>query len=78
MVLVSSSDHQAIGDTVRDSNVFDNIGEVFINAFTKVKTPDDKYVEMKEGIDKFENNLVNIEKIHVKMLKTQTGMIFLM
>ncbi|KAJ3250712.1 intercellular trafficking and secretion [Boothiomyces macroporosus] len=72
MVLVSSSDHQAIGDTVRDSNVFDNIGEVFINAFTKVKTPDDKYVEMKEGIDKFENNLVNIEKIHVKMLKTQT------
>ena len=62
--------------TKKESHVFENIGDAILNAFTKVKKPDPKYMAIREKNDKFEQNLVNIEKVHSKLLKTQSGIFF--
>ncbi|KAI8896670.1 hypothetical protein BC833DRAFT_527970 [Globomyces pollinis-pini] len=74
-------DQMAFVDTsVKKENgfVFDTIGnqmsEVLVNAFAKVKIPDDKFVQLRDQIDKFETNIANIEKLHSKLYKLQSDM----
>jgi sorting nexin-4 len=57
--------------TKREPNVLDHFGDALLNAFTKVKVPDQKFVEIKDEISKFEQNLVGIEKMHSKIHKAQ-------
>ncbi|KAI8927651.1 hypothetical protein BC831DRAFT_451720 [Entophlyctis helioformis] len=58
----------------RESHVFESLGDVFLNAFAKVRKPDERFMEIKETVDKFEQNLVSIEKLHSKILKAQTDL----
>lgn len=58
----------------RDSSVFDNITDVLVNAFSKVKRADEKFTEIKESIDKFEHNLFVVEKQHSRLLKSQSDL----
>ena len=53
--------------------VFDNISDAFINAFAKVKQQDDRFLEYKENLTKFEENLTAVEKLHTKLLRHETG-----
>ncbi|KAL2919983.1 intercellular trafficking and secretion [Polyrhizophydium stewartii] len=55
----------------RETHVFENISDVFLNAFSKVRKPDERFTEIKESIDKFEQNLINVEKMHSRLLKFQ-------
>jgi sorting nexin-4 len=43
----------------------------FFKTFTKVKKPDEKFEEMKETIDKFEDNLNIVEKLYSRIGKRQ-------
>lgn len=55
-----------------NSRVFEAFSDVFINAFSKIKDVDPKFVAFKEHIDQFEESLQSVEKQHRKMLKLQT------
>jgi len=45
------------------TTLLDNLSDTFINAFSKVRKPDERFIEMREGIDKFEEGLMAIERL---------------
>ncbi|TPX59776.1 hypothetical protein PhCBS80983_g02221 [Powellomyces hirtus] len=58
----------------RDSHVFEAISDVILNVTTKVRKPDERFVEFKDSVDKFEDNLKTVERLHVKLLKEQADL----
>jgi sorting nexin-4 len=56
-----------------NSRVFEAFSDVFINAFTRVKDIDPKFVGHKEMVDQFEESLTGVEKMHQKMLRLQSS-----
>lgn len=47
--------------------LLDNISDSLVNAFTKVKKPDDRFVVLKDNLDRLDDSLSNIEKIILKL-----------
>ncbi|RIA98635.1 hypothetical protein C1645_749410 [Glomus cerebriforme] len=56
--------------------VFENLGDALLNAFSKIKKPDERFIEIKENIDKIEENLQTIERLYFKIIKRQTDLEF--
>jgi sorting nexin-4 len=56
----------------------DTLTETILNVFTKIKTPDVKFNDIKEEINQFESNLVRIEKVHLKSLQHGQEMVGVM
>ncbi|CAG8654092.1 5289_t:CDS:2, partial [Scutellospora calospora] len=54
--------------------VFENLGDALLNAFSKLKKPDEKFLEIKEGVDKLEENLQTIDRLHQRIIKRQTDL----
>ncbi|KAJ3093630.1 intercellular trafficking and secretion [Physocladia obscura] len=54
------------------AHVFDNLSDALLNAFSKIKNPDPKFVEFKEHLDKFQETLISIERLHAKLIKSET------
>ncbi len=48
------------------TSLLDNLSDTFINAFSKVRKPDERFLDMREGIDKFEEGLGGIERLASK------------
>lgn len=42
--------------------LLDNISDTLLNAFARVRKPDERFVQMRESIDKFEESLTGIER----------------
>lgn len=59
--------------TKRESKVFDSLSDTLMNVFTKVKKPNERFLETREIIDKLEQSLSNVEKNHSRLLKLQKG-----
>ncbi|ORY01630.1 Phox-like protein [Basidiobolus meristosporus CBS 931.73] len=55
----------------KGEGALENLGEVLINAFTKVQKHDERFLEIKESVEKFSENLHTIERLHQKILKKQ-------
>ncbi|KAI8091644.1 hypothetical protein BDF21DRAFT_145907 [Thamnidium elegans] len=53
------------------ASLFDTIGDTLINAFAKIKKPDEKFEEMKESITKLEDNLNIVERLYMRINKRQ-------
>ncbi|KAJ3106720.1 intercellular trafficking and secretion [Phlyctochytrium bullatum] len=67
--------HPVIPDTVvkgKESHVFENLSDALLNAFSKVRKPDERFVEFKEQLQKYEDNLTAVEKLQSKLIKIQT------
>ena len=47
-------------------SLLDNLSDSLVNAFTKVRKPDERFLEMKEGIDKFEDGMAGVERLVTK------------
>ncbi|KAJ3163717.1 intercellular trafficking and secretion [Geranomyces michiganensis] len=58
----------------RDSHVFETISDVILNVVTKVRKPDERFVDFKENVEKFEENLKTVERLHSKLLKEQADL----
>lgn len=43
--------------------IIDNISDTLLNAFARVRKPDDRFVQMRESVDKFEDGLVLSERL---------------
>ncbi|CAG8675775.1 24264_t:CDS:10, partial [Racocetra persica] len=54
--------------------VFENLGDALLNAFSKLKKPDEKFVEIKESVDKLEENLQTIDRLYQRIIKRQTDL----
>ncbi|CAG8765136.1 14793_t:CDS:10 [Cetraspora pellucida] len=54
--------------------VFENLGDALLNAFSKLKKPDEKFVEIKESVDKLEENLQIIDRLYQRIIKRQTDL----
>lgn len=44
-----------------------------MNAFTKVNKPDQRFIDMREYVDKLEDNLNTVEKLFSRIVKRQQG-----
>ncbi|KAJ3229969.1 intercellular trafficking and secretion [Chytriomyces hyalinus] len=54
------------------AHVLDNISDVLLNAFSKIKHPDPKYIEFKEHVDKFQETLISLERLHARLIRSET------
>ncbi|TPX35947.1 hypothetical protein SmJEL517_g01706 [Synchytrium microbalum] len=54
------------------TGVIDNLSDTLMNAFAKVKKPDERFVELRDVIEKFEENLKTVEKLTNNLEKHQT------
>ncbi|KAF9191586.1 intercellular trafficking and secretion [Haplosporangium sp. Z 27] len=55
----------------QDEGRLDTIGDALLNAFAKIKKPDERFVTMRDEVDKLEENLQGLEKLEQRILKRQ-------
>ncbi|KAG0204909.1 intercellular trafficking and secretion [Mortierella sp. GBA30] len=55
----------------QDEGRLDTIGDALLNAFAKIKKPEEKFVKMRDEVDKLEENLQGLEKLEQRILKRQ-------
>ncbi|KAG0174952.1 intercellular trafficking and secretion [Apophysomyces sp. BC1034] len=53
------------------ASLFDSLGDTFLNAFVKVKKPDDRFIGMKDSIDKLQDNLGTVERLYSRIGRRQ-------
>ncbi|KAL0137534.1 hypothetical protein V8B55DRAFT_1529229 [Mucor lusitanicus] len=53
------------------TSIIDSISDTLVNAFAKLKKPDERFEEMKEQISKLEDNLNTVEKLYFRINKRQ-------
>ncbi|CAH1758943.1 13137_t:CDS:10 [Entrophospora sp. SA101] len=54
--------------------ILEHLGDALINAFSRMKKPDERFEELKENIDKLEENLQTVERLYQKIIKRQTDL----
>ena len=45
------------------SGMLDSLSDTLLNAFSRVRKPDDRFLSMREGVDKFEEGVVISERL---------------
>lgn len=55
------------------ASVLESLSDTLLNAFAKVKKPDERFVDMKENIDRLQDNLDIIERLYSRIGKRQSG-----
>jgi len=48
-------------------SIIDNISDTLLNAFSRVKKPDERFLTMREGVDKFEEGLNHTERLYARI-----------
>ncbi|KAI5282641.1 intercellular trafficking and secretion [Ascosphaera aggregata] len=56
------------------TGIFDNFTDTFVNAFTKINKPDRRFIEVKEKSDKLDEDLGNVEKTMVRVVRRETDL----
>ncbi|KAI3637972.1 hypothetical protein MIR68_003583 [Amoeboaphelidium protococcarum] len=52
--------------------IMDNVSDYFVNAFAKVKKPEDQFLNMHKDIDTFTDGVSSLDKVFTKLIKVQT------
>lgn len=45
------------------TGLIDNITDTLLNSFTRVRKPDERFLSMRENVDKFEEGVVTTERL---------------
>ncbi|ORX60664.1 hypothetical protein DM01DRAFT_1300536 [Hesseltinella vesiculosa] len=53
------------------ATVLESLSDTLLNAFTKLKKPEDQFVQMKDSIDKLEDNLTTVLRLYSRIGKRQ-------
>jgi sorting nexin-4 len=56
--------------------MMDTLGDSLLNAFAKIRKPDPQFVEMKDRVDRLEENFVVLEKTLSRANKRTEGKIY--
>ncbi|GAW07098.1 lipid binding protein [Lentinula edodes] len=54
--------------------IVDNITDTLLNAFSRVRKPDERFLDMREGVDKFEDGLVLSERLWTRVRNRTTDL----
>jgi sorting nexin-4 len=54
-------------------SIIDNISDTLLNAFSRVKKPDERFLAMREGVDKFEEGLNHTERLYTRIRNRTSG-----
>lgn len=57
-------------------SIIDNISDTLLNAFARVKKPDERFLVMREGVDKFEEGLTVCERSYNRIRSRSSGELF--
>ncbi len=55
------------------NGVFDSISDTLLNAFSRVRKPDERFPSMREGVDKFEDGVVVSERLWNRVRNRTNG-----
>lgn len=55
------------------SSLLDSISDTWINTFSKVRKPDERFLDVREGIDRFEEGLNGIDRLWGRSRGRTTG-----
>jgi sorting nexin-4 len=55
------------------SGIIDNISDTLLNAFSRVRKPDERFLSMRESVDKFEEDLVQAERLWSRIRNRTNG-----
>lgn len=67
--------HQHLAHPPHDEappSLLDNLSDTLLNAFSKLRKPDERFIEIKEELDKFEEALAGVDRIEGRA-KTRTN-----
>lgn len=53
--------------------LIDNISDTLLNAFSRVRKPDERFLNMRETVDKFEDDLARSERIWNRIRSRTSG-----
>ena len=53
--------------------MIDNISDTLLNAFSKVRKPDERFLDMRESVDKFEEGLNVTERLWNRVRSRTNG-----
>lgn len=53
--------------------IIDNISDTLLNAFARVRKPDERFLIMRENVDKFEESLVVSERLYSRVRSRTSG-----
>jgi sorting nexin-4 len=53
--------------------IIDNISDTLLNAFARVRKPDERFLIMRENVDKFEESLVVSERLYTRVRGRTSG-----
>ena len=65
--------HVAHPPNPEHSGVIDSISDTLLNAFSRVRKPDERFLSMREGVDKFEEGLVLSERLWSRVRNRTNG-----
>lgn len=51
----------------------DSLSDTLLNAFSRVRKPDDRFLSMREGVDKFEESVVLSERLWNRVRNRTNG-----
>ena len=57
----------------RNDGLIDNISDTLLNAFSKVRKPDERFLDMRESVDKFEEGLNVTERLWNRVRSRTNG-----
>ncbi|KAI5897813.1 hypothetical protein EV122DRAFT_216987 [Schizophyllum commune] len=52
--------------------LLDSVSDTLLNAFSRVRKPDDRFLSLREGVDRFEDGLVTTERLYSRV-RTRTS-----
>jgi sorting nexin-4 len=55
------------------TGIFENISDTLLNAFSRVRKPDERFLSMREGVDKFEDGLGSAERLMGRVRSRSNG-----
>jgi sorting nexin-4 len=58
--------------------IIDNISDTLLNAFSRVRKPDERFLSMRENVDKFEEGLLLSERLWNRVRSRTSGELFLL
>jgi sorting nexin-4 len=65
--------HIAHPPNPEQSGIIDNLSDTLLNAFSKVRKPDERFLSMREDVDKFEEGLVMSERLWSRVKSRTNG-----
>lgn len=55
------------------ASIIDSLSDTLLNAFAKLKKPDERFLEIRDSLDKFEESLLAIERTEARARTRMAG-----